>query len=865
MAQAMERNQNRSESRESHAGPFTGFHEGWISLALHLVIVFITANSVVRIEQSDRNTVLIPMAAGGLLLGYALARFPHLDAFSHIAALAGGVLGAFTLAAISLDGIGSVWSSRGRSIYDLGYRFVEAQINRGNSGLAEDELLVVIGVTLWLVAYSSAWMLCRRHWLLPALILPAVLLFINLRFEEQDSTIALGCFAFAALIMAARHQAYVRQLEWSRRRIPSPVGLPSRFTTAGSMIAVATLLMGTLLPNQLPAGVVDSVADQVVSQWDRVASQLDSVGDPPASQVGENEGFGSFPDSFKIGGEFKPSKDEVASLEATQPLYLAVRRYDKYTGTGWASDVDSTFRMDGEGESVSATSVTFSENQYVPVSDEVNAERNLRAGVVTLLKPTDGLLYTTDSFVGSTLPSVAVLGWKQISELRINVDEVSIASLPVDLQGLVIMLRESEFTADPETGKPVVRDSQQSFAIEQERSRLLSYPVNTTLSYDETGDVVVTVSGRLPNYDDIEAIFSNKPVSAQERYRVTGSESLADADQLAEAGSNYPDWVIQRYLQLPTSVTVETVQLTLNVIEAAGAVTPFDKAWAIQEYLHNTYPYTLDSEDTPSGRDAVDFFLFGKQMGKCDDYASSMIVMLRSQGIPARLVSGFRAGSEVDSFGDYIYREEQLHTWVEVFFPSYGWIPFEPTQGQEPFDYSQEPEALQTETPDTTETIQPTPTVVALPTMEATPEATPVISAVKPDETSFSNPLASGVGLLSAIVLGVIVLFAAIAFSLWILSLRGLRPGAALFTRVMRVGRLWGVQSSATMTPAEYAAAFGQSVPKASGAANYVADLYTAETYGGVEISSEAQRSGREAWKTVRANISGWRPWKRRK
>ena len=460
---------------------------------------------------------------------------------------------------------------------------------------------------------------------------------------------------------------------------------------------------------------------------------------------------------------------------------------------------------------------------------------------------------------------MAILGWKQITDLVIPVNDVSIALLPVDLQGLVIMLRESEFTTDAETGRPVVRDSQQASAIEQERARLLSYPVNTALSFDESGNVVVTISGRLPNYDDIEAVFSNKPVRVQDRYRVTGSESLADADQLSSAGADYPDWVIQRYLQLPTSVTAETVQLTLDIIEAAGAVTPFEKAWAIQEYLHTTYPYTLKSDETPSGRDAVDFFLFGKKMGKCDDYASSMIVMLRSQGIPARLVSGFRAGSEVDSFGDYVYREEQLHTWVEVFFPSYGWIPFEPTQGQAPFDYNQEQEVPQSEIPETTEAVQPTPTAAAVPTVEATPAATPVVAATKPEKDSFNNPIASGVGLVTAILVGIAAIIAAIAFGLWALSLRGLRPGAALFARVMRVGRLWGVQSHATMTPTEYAAAFGRSVPKASGAARYVADLYTAETYGGVEISSDAQRSGREAWKAVRANIARWRPWKRRR
>jgi transglutaminase-like putative cysteine protease len=375
----------------------------------------------------------------------------------------------------------------------------------------------------------------------------------------------------------------------------------------------------------------------------------------------------------------------------------------------------------------------------------------------------------------------------------------------------------------------------------------------------------VTVSGRLPNYDDIEAVFSDSPIGVQDRYRVTGSESLATADELTIAGSNYPDWVRLRYLQLPDSLTAETVQLTIDIIASAGAETSFDKAWAIQEYLHSTYSYALNSEQTPSGRDAVDFFLFDKMVGRCEDYATAMVVMLRTQGIPARLVAGYRSGSEVDSFGDYLYREEQAHTWVEVFFPQFGWIPFEPTQGQAPFDYGGEPTELPAESTVEAVPVEEVPSPEAVPTVEATPVATPIASVVKPDDTKLSTRFSSGSGLVALIVVGGMTLVAVLFTLGWIWSFRGLRPGAGLYARVLRVGRLWGVPPHETMTPSEYAAEFGRTVPRANGPARFVADLYAAETYGGVEVSEEVRFRGGQAWRAVRRNVLAWRPWRRRK
>lgn len=110
----------------------------------------------------------------------------------------------------------------------------------------------------------------------------------------------------------------------------------------------------------------------------------------------------------------------------------------------------------------------------------------------------------------------------------------------------------------------------------------------------------------------------------------------------------------------------------------AGTVNNYDRAMALETYLREHYSYTLD---LPRVRptDPVAGFLFGARRGNCEYFAAALAVMLRTLGIPARLVNGFVAGDYNRVGGDFIVRGRDAHSWVEVFFPRYGWIPFDAT------------------------------------------------------------------------------------------------------------------------------------------------------------------------------------------
>jgi len=163
-------------------------------------------------------------------------------------------------------------------------------------------------------------------------------------------------------------------------------------------------------------------------------------------------------------------------------------------------------------------------------------------------------------------------------------------------------------------------------------------------------------------------------------YRVHTLVSTATVEALRAAGTAYPDWVLDRYLQLPDDVPNRVLQLARRL--TATELTPYDRAQAIELYLRNTYSYTLNIPSPPSDHDIVDYFLFGLKKGYCDYYATSMVVLARAAGIPARLAVGYITGTYDAINAQYIVTEAEAHAWVEVYFPGYGWIKFEPTSGR---------------------------------------------------------------------------------------------------------------------------------------------------------------------------------------
>lgn len=147
-----------------------------------------------------------------------------------------------------------------------------------------------------------------------------------------------------------------------------------------------------------------------------------------------------------------------------------------------------------------------------------------------------------------------------------------------------------------------------------------------------------------------------------------------------ETGGSDPADIRQRYLQLPTALPKRVRDLADEI--TAGAANRFEQVDAVKKYLKAHESYTLETRVPPEGEDFVDDFLFETHEGYCNHFSTAMTVLLRSEGIPARYVKGFAPGKpDPGQPGRYQVSEGDAHSWVEVYFPESGWIPFDPTPG----------------------------------------------------------------------------------------------------------------------------------------------------------------------------------------
>ncbi|HHT7130634.1 TPA: transglutaminase TgpA family protein [Bacillus cereus] len=146
-------------------------------------------------------------------------------------------------------------------------------------------------------------------------------------------------------------------------------------------------------------------------------------------------------------------------------------------------------------------------------------------------------------------------------------------------------------------------------------------------------------------------------------------------------------YFMTKYTQLPESLPQRVKDLAVNLTNDKD--NRYDKVLAIENYFtDNSFTYESTNVLFPAkSQDYVDQFLFDTKSGYCNNFSTSMIVLLRSAGIPARWVKGYTEGTLDNTLASaegadvYTITNDNAHSWVEVYFPGYGWIPFEPTKG----------------------------------------------------------------------------------------------------------------------------------------------------------------------------------------
>lgn len=213
----------------------------------------------------------------------------------------------------------------------------------------------------------------------------------------------------------------------------------------------------------------------------------------------------------------------------------------------------------------------------------------------------------------------------------------------------------------------------------EQRFKLLKARITTVFA--ATSPVKLSLAVYADHFDSLEdmtALRSTITMRQGQQYGVISSVSVASISQLRKAGTDYPEWTA-RYLELPERFPRRVGLLATRL--ATNADNRYDAALALQEHLRG-FRYELKVASPPTGRDVVEWFLFNSREGYCDYFASAMAVMARAIGIPSRVVSGYMTGTFIEEMGLYQVRQENAHSWPELFFPEYGWVRFEPTPSQ---------------------------------------------------------------------------------------------------------------------------------------------------------------------------------------
>jgi transglutaminase-like putative cysteine protease len=176
-------------------------------------------------------------------------------------------------------------------------------------------------------------------------------------------------------------------------------------------------------------------------------------------------------------------------------------------------------------------------------------------------------------------------------------------------------------------------------------------------------------------------VFGENSSTRQISYQVTALSVNPTPQQLAASSAVEPSSV-RRYLDLPPNMD-PTIEGTAEQL-TKGLTTNYDKALAIQNYLRDptlfTYSQTVDATVGDSGSAAAIVSFLQNRRGYCVQFASTMAVMARTLHIPSRVAVGFAAGAP-DGSGHHIVGLHDAHAWPELYFPTIGWVPFEPTPG----------------------------------------------------------------------------------------------------------------------------------------------------------------------------------------
>ena len=359
------------------------------------------------------------------------------------------------------------------------------------------------------------------------------------------------------------------------------------------------------------------------------------------------------------------------------------------------------------------------------------------------------------------------------------------------------------------------------------------------------------------SFDTIDRMQVTRTVSPPYFYTVSEVVPNADIADLQGAGADYPAWLAP-YTALyygdrvaagySTDRDGEIAALARSIVNEAHATTPYDQSKAIESWFRakDRFTYTLVPPRAPAGVRPLDYFLFTSKKGFCQDFSTAMNVMLRTLGIPSRQMSGFGLGSYDDKLRQYDVNSLDAHSWVEVYFPGYGWIPFEPTPDNSNFPISLPANRNQLNS-GTPANAAATPRV--RPNVKEPASDANVSSSVGSPFPDLTRPL-----LIVGGALVLLLLLVLLAAARWLFGARDL---PRIWNRLLFLADRLKVPRRSGDTPLEFGGRLSGSLPALQAEVQRLSDLYTRASFRRGGLSADELAEAREAWLRVRSRYAG--------
>jgi hypothetical protein len=315
---------------------------------------------------------------------------------------------------------------------------------------------------------------------------------------------------------------------------------------------------------------------------------------------------------------------------------------------------------------------------------------------------------------------------------------------------------------------------------------------------------------------------------------------------LRVAGTAYPPEIVAMYTGVAAgSLGPDALALRDKIVAEAETQAPIDLANQLVEELHSsTYEYRTDVTHLDcSTLSTVECFARFKE-GFCQYYAATMAVILRDLGVPTRIAEGFLPGAREAGIERIL--NSNAHAWVEVYFPAYGWVPFDPTGGALPGQIGPLPSG------------PPRGSAAPLPSGSVGPPPSigPGAGGLPPGTTGGGSTLTpSSVGPLIAVTVLLLLVVGGLAFVVWQRGPRGATTADAAYGMVTRIASRLGFGPRPTQTVYEYAGTLGDVLPDVRPELETVARAKVESVYAREILGEERLEGLRAAQRRLRVAL----------